>query len=307
MSASRGPTIRGRDPELAALGEQLDRLRSGSGSVVLIEGAAGMGKSRLIGEAVSMARRLSLSAGIGVAEPAENVAELAPLLRALFDGPEPLLDRGALSSLPAAREQRYWLLQDLQSILERAAIDSPMLICLDDVHWADSGTAAALRALPPRLGSLPIGWVLALRPDQGPAPVRRAFDQLIGDGAERLVLKPLGASAVAQVARDVVRAAPDQALMQMAEGAGGNPFLLVELLLGLRQEHLVRVDSGQATLTATRLPHRVRVSMRERLARLSESVRQVATAADRLAARLLPGAGHDVARPRRPGRPRWVK
>ena len=33
--------------------------------------------------------------------------------------------------------------------------------------------------------------------------------------------------------------------MQMAEGAGGNPFLLVELLLGLRQEHLVRVDSGQ--------------------------------------------------------------
>ena len=282
MSASRGPTIRGRDPELAALGEQLDRLRSGSGSVVLIEGAAGMGKSRLIGEAVSMARRLSLSAGIGVAEPAENVAELAPLLRALFDGPEPLLDRGALSSLPAAREQRYWLLQDLQSLLERAAIDSPMLICLDDVHWADSGTAAALRALPPRLGSLPIGWVLALRPDQGPAPVRRAFDQLVGDGAERLVLKPLGASAVAQVASDVVRAAPDQALMQMAEGAGGNPFLLVELLLGLRQEHLVRVDSGHATLTATRLPDRVRVSMRERLARLSESARQVATVAGSL-------------------------
>ena len=76
MSASRGPTIRGRDPELAALGARLHRLRSGSGSVVLIEGAAGMGKSRLIGEAVSMARRLSLSAGIGVAEPAENVAAL---------------------------------------------------------------------------------------------------------------------------------------------------------------------------------------------------------------------------------------
>src|SRR4030081_1564200 len=242
-----------------------------------------MGKSRLIGEGVRMAHRLSLPVGIGSAEPSESVADLAPLLRALFDGREPLLDRAGLSSLHAAPEQRYWRLQDLQSLLERAAIDSPLLIFLDDVQWADSGTVAALRALPPRLASLPIGWVLAMRPDQGPGHLRCAVQSLADEGAERLVLEPLSQAAVAQVASDVMQAEPDETLLLMAGEAGGNPFLLVELLEGLRQEKLVQVDSGHATLTAYRLPDRVRASMRERLARMSESARQLATVAGSLA------------------------
>jgi DNA-binding CsgD family transcriptional regulator/DNA-binding Lrp family transcriptional regulator len=79
-----------------------------------------------------------------------------------------------------------------------------------------------------------------------------------------------------------MQAEPDEALVRMAGEAGGNPFLLVELLEGLRQEGLVRVDSGRATLTAHRLPDRVRESMRERLARMSDSARQVATVAGSL-------------------------
>jgi DNA-binding CsgD family transcriptional regulator/DNA-binding Lrp family transcriptional regulator len=264
------------------LGDLLDRARSGSGAVLLIEGAAGMGKSRLIGEAVRMAQRLSFPVGLGAAEPSESVAELAPLLRALFDGREPLLDRAALASLHAAPEQRYWRLQDLQSLLERAAMDSPLLIVLDDVQWVDGGTVAALRALPPRLASLPIGWVLAMRPDQGPGPLRSAVEYLADEGAERLVLQPLDPAAVAQVASDVMEAEPDETLLLMAGEAGGNPFLLVELLEGLRQEQLVHVDSGRATLTARRLPDRVRASMRERLARMSDPARQVATVAGSL-------------------------
>jgi DNA-binding CsgD family transcriptional regulator/DNA-binding Lrp family transcriptional regulator len=281
FSPTTSPTIRGRDAELALLGEQLDRVRSGSGAVLLIEGAPGLGKSRLIAEGVRMAHRLSLRAGIGAAEPSDSVAELAPLLRALFDGPEPLLDRAGLSSLRAATEQRYWRLQDLQSLLERAAMDGPLLIFLDDVQWVDSGTVAALRALPPRLGSLPIGWVLATRPDQ-PGQLRSAVEYLADQGAERLVLEPLSQAAVAQVARDVMRADPDETLVRMAGEAGGNPFLLVELLEGLRQEDLVRVDSGRATLTDYRLPDRVSTSMRERLARMPESAHQVATVAGSL-------------------------
>ena len=79
-----------------------------------------------------------------------------------------------------------------------------------------------------------------------------------------------------------MQAEPDETLVRMAGEAGGNPFLLVELLEGLRQEKLVRVDSGRATLTDYRLPDRVRASMRERLARMSESARQVATVAGSL-------------------------
>jgi DNA-binding CsgD family transcriptional regulator len=276
------PAIRGRDAELGSLGGLLERVRSGSGAVVVIEGEAGMGKSRLIGEGVRMARRLSLAAGVAAAEPSESVAELAPLLRALFDGPKPLLDRGGLTSVHAAPEQRYWRLQDLQSLLERVATDGPLLIFLDDVQWVDGGTVAALRALPPVMASLPIGWVLALRPDQGSADLRRALDFLVEGGAERLVLEALSRAAVAQIASDVMDAEPDESLLQIAGEAGGNPFLLVELLEGLREEELVRVDSGRATLTDYRLPDRVRASMRERLARMPESARQVATVAGSL-------------------------
>jgi len=264
------------------LGELLDRVRSGSGAVLLIEGEAGMGKSRLIGEGVTMARRMSFPAGIGAADPSESVAELAPLLRALFDGSEPLLDRAGLSSLRAGPEQRYWWLQDLQSLLERAAMNRPLLIFLDDVQWVDSGTVAALRALPPRLASVPVGWVLAMRADQGSGELRSTVEYLADEGAERLVLEPLSQAAVAQMASDVMQAEPDETLLQMADEAGGNPFLLAELLEGLKVENLVRVDSGQATLTEYRLPDRVSTSMRERLARMSETPRQVATVAGSL-------------------------
>jgi DNA-binding CsgD family transcriptional regulator len=276
------PTIRGRDTELAVFGKLVDRVRSGSGAVLLVEGEAGMGKSRLLGEAVRMADRLYVPVGIGAAEPSESMAELAPLLRALFDGPEPLLDRAGLSGLRAGPEERYWQLQDLQSLLERAAMVHPLLIVLDDVQWVDSGTVAALRALPTRLASLPIGWVLAMRPDQGSGQLRSTLDHLADEGAEGLVLEPLGAEAVAEMARDVMQAEPDQSLLQIAGEAGGNPFLLAELLEGLREEKLVRVDSGQATLTDYRLPDRVSTSMHERLARMSEPARQVATVAGSL-------------------------
>jgi DNA-binding CsgD family transcriptional regulator/DNA-binding Lrp family transcriptional regulator len=282
LRSAFGQTIRGRDAELGALGELLDRVRSGSGAVLLIEGAAGMGKSRMIAEGAKMAHRLGFPVGTGAAEPSESVAELAPLLRALFDGPEPLLDRAGLRSLHAAPEQRYWRLQDLQFLLERAAMDSPLLILLDDVQWADSGTAAALRALPPRLASLPIGWVVAMRPDQGSGQLRSAVEYLADEGAQRLMLEPLSEAAVAQVTSDVMQAAPDETLVRMTAEVGGNPFLLVELLEGLRLEELVRVDAGHATLTADRLPDRVSVSMRERLARMSDSARHVATVAGSL-------------------------
>jgi DNA-binding CsgD family transcriptional regulator/tetratricopeptide (TPR) repeat protein len=275
-------TIRGRDAELAAVGDLLGRVRSGSGGVLLIGGAAGMGKSRLIGEGVRMAQRASVAVGIGAAEPWESVAELAPLLRALFDGPEPLLDRAGLGNLHAAPELRYWRLQELQSLLERAAMRSPLAIFLDDLQWADSGTIAALRALPPRLASQPIGWVLAMRPDQRSSQLRSAVEDLADEGAERFALEPLSPPAVAQVARDVMQAEPDESLLRMAGQAGGNPFLLVELLEGLREEGLIRVHARVATLIDDRLPDRVSTGMRERLDRMSDSARQVATVAGSL-------------------------
>jgi hypothetical protein len=280
----RTPPVRGRDDELAALRHQMDHVSSGRGAVVLIEGAAGIGKSRLLAEACSMALRGSVRVGASEAAQGESVVELAALLEALFGGPTPLLDRAVLREAHAAPEQRYWFLQDVQTLLERAAHDAPLLVCVDDLQWADSGTATALRLLPSRLAALPIGWILAYRPGQGSRSVLAAVEALERDGAEKIVLGPLDGPGVALVATDAFGAEPDEALLRMTEQTHGNPFLLVELLTGLGDEALVKVRSGRAELAQPRLPNRVRESMRKRLARMSPPARKavtVATALDR--------------------------
>ena len=277
--------LRGRDRELAALTAHLDLLRDGAGTVVLIEGGAGMGKSRLLQELGSIARSRSIRVGSGVADAGESMVQLSALMEALFGGTSPLLERDTLRDDHASPEQRYWLLQDLEAILERAALASPLLVCLDDMQWADSGTAAAVRTLPARLGSVPVAWVIAMRPAQGSPHVRDAVDVLERNGADRISLGPLASDGVAEVAADVLLAEPGPAVLKMAARAGGSPFLLVEILSGLREENLVQIESGRAELVEARLPHRVTESMRRRLHRMSDEARHVATAASALGRR----------------------
>src|SRR3989442_11734537 len=136
--------FQGRDGELALIRAELERLSDGAEGVVVVEGPAGMGKSRLLEEVAAIARSLGIRVGRSAADPSETVVELAALLAALFDGTKPLLDPSGLSALHARPEQRFWLLRDLQQLLERAALESPLLISVDDCHWADGGTVAAL-------------------------------------------------------------------------------------------------------------------------------------------------------------------
>src|SRR5260221_9067498 len=175
----------GRDLELALVRGELERLSDGAEAVVIVEGAAGMGKSRLLAEAAEIARGLGIRVGRSAADPSETMVELAALLAALFDGAEPLLDPGTLSTLHAQPEQRFWLLRDLQQLLERSALASPLVISVDDAHWADGGTVAAIRTLPARLMGLPITWVIALRPPRETTPLAAALEHLKHDRAVR--------------------------------------------------------------------------------------------------------------------------
>ena len=106
--------FQGRDAELALIRNELERLSDGTESVVVVDGAAGMGKSRLLAEVAAIARSLGIRVGSSAADPSEAVVEVAALLTALFDGAEPLLDPGELSTLHAQFEQWFWLLRDLQ-------------------------------------------------------------------------------------------------------------------------------------------------------------------------------------------------
>src|SRR5580700_7178312 len=117
--------VRGRETELAIFGQHLDQLLSGVGSVVLVEGGAGMGKSRLLGEVSEMARRLSIRVGFGGADPGDTIVQLSVLTEALFEEPSPILERKALGKAHSSPEQRYWLLHDLEELLEGAALKGP--------------------------------------------------------------------------------------------------------------------------------------------------------------------------------------
>jgi DNA-binding CsgD family transcriptional regulator len=269
----------GRDAELALIRGELERLADGAEAVVAVEGAAGMGKSRLLAEVAAIARDLGIKVGASAADPSETVVELAALLGALFDGPEPLLDPGGLATLRPQPEQRFWLLRDLQQLLERAALESPLLIAIDDAHWADGGTTAALRTLPMRLMGLPIAWVIALRPPREVTPLVYALEQLKKEGARSIALGPLADDAVAQLAADILAAQPDQSILKQLAQADGSPFLVVETLLGLQEEERVRVVDGRAELIDGRLPRRVHEKMRERLGRLSDEASDAVTVA----------------------------
>jgi len=272
-------SLRGRDTELAVLGQHLDQLLSGIGSVVLVEGGAGIGKSRLLSEVAGMAERLSVRVGFGVADPANSVVPLSVLMEALFEGRSPILERADLGDSHASPEQRYWLLQELDALIEAAALEAPLLICLDDIQWADAGTAAVLRALQSRPSTAQITWLVALRPGIGSPQIRSAVDFLEDHGATKIALGPLDQAGIAQMAADLLAAKPGSDLLKMAERSAGSPFLLVDLLSGLREEGLIRFESGRAELVEWRLPHRVSESMRLRLERMSDSARQVATVA----------------------------
>ncbi len=281
----QGLPLRGRGDELAAIGARLDEVRSGVGSVILVEGRAGLGKSRLLDACAAMAAERSFRVGRGAAEPQRRVVELDALFDALFDGDDPLVARGALGDDHASPEQRFWLLQDIQALIEEAALRDPLLLCLDDLQWSGVGCAAAIRQLPQRLASLPVGWVMAFRPDQGIPQVQTVKEQLQEAGAEMIRLGPLGPRAVAEIATDVLGAEPDEELLRKAELVQGNPFLLIEFFRGLQDEHIVAVQAGTARLLEDRLPRRVSDSMRGRLLRMSPTADRLATLASALGRR----------------------
>src|ERR1700726_1728231 len=120
-NASSSP-IRGRDEQLQMIAGFLERVRAGVGGVAIIEAAAGLGKTRLLAAARAAAGALSFRTGLGAAEPGHSSVGLAVLMEALFGGAESLVERNALGSRNGSREEPFWLLQDLETLMERAAL-----------------------------------------------------------------------------------------------------------------------------------------------------------------------------------------
>jgi DNA-binding CsgD family transcriptional regulator len=261
------------------LSEQLAAAWGGAGTVTVIEAAPGLGKTRLLEESSKIAARLSMQVGWGGGDRARLAVQIAPVLDALFGGETPLLDRSHLASLKAVADQPYWLLLELGELLEVRAREGPLLVCLDDLQWADLGSVSAVRGLTSQTVGSPIAWIVALRRGEAGGDRLRLVDALISDGATRLELTALERSAVAALAEDVVGGSPDETLLRTADAAGGNPLLVLDLLRGLTEEGALHIVGGSVGLRHPVLPHRLQDSTERRLAELPSRSRHAATVA----------------------------
>ena len=253
---------------------QLKALAAGRGSVVLVTGPAGIGKTTLLGEAAGLAADGGILVLRGGGDPAARAVPLGAILDALVSMDDPPVDPVRLHELSQSPDQRFWLVRELQESLEKAAHRAPLLVVVDDLQWADAASASALVTLSSRLATHRISWLLALRSGELADAAQYAVGRLEAAGASEVWLGPLDETAVAQVARDMLGGEPDGALREVLSRAEGQPFLLTELLRGLLTENLVTVDSGTARLAAgAPLPRRLVDSVASQLARLTVPAR----------------------------------
>jgi DNA-binding CsgD family transcriptional regulator len=267
--------VRGREAEQKIVRDLLRRTQRGAGGVVLVDGEPGIGKSLLLRDATDEAAERGFSLVAGAADQLGQAIPFFALSAALRE-PFAGLATGDLGrDLPDAAA--WWISQTRTHLEQRAAV-APVLVCLDDLHWASPATLAVLRALPRDLKRSPVAWLLA-RSSAPHRDVDYLFGQLEQDGAARVILAPLEQDAVTAMLTAAFGAPPDQGLADLACSAAGNPALLAELLGGLRDDHAVQVAGGRAVLASARLPRRIHRLAQRRLDGLSPRARHLVVTA----------------------------
>ena len=191
--------LHGREAEQKIVRDLLRRAQRGAGGLVLVDGEPGIGKSLLLRDATDEAAELGFSLAAGAADQLGQTIPFFALRAALHEPSAELSTDDPGRGLPTAAA---WWMTQIRANLEQRASAAPVLVCLDDLHWASPATLAALRALPRDLKHYPVAWLLA----RSSTPQRATgylFGQLEQDGAARVTLGPLDQDAVA-AARDLL-------------------------------------------------------------------------------------------------------
>jgi DNA-binding CsgD family transcriptional regulator len=252
LKAVRSPVVARlleRDEELGTLVQAARDAAAARGSVTLVTGEAGIGKTSLIR---ALRDRLPAACTMlaGACEPLSVPLPLGPVREIVEDagGGDPA-ELGSGDRLTQAR----WVTR----AIERCA---PAVVVIEDAHWADPLTLDVVRLVARRVASMSAAVVLTLRDDE--AGANPALGLLLGDLAgapevRRLPLRPLSATAIRELAAD---GALDAA--ELGRATGGNPFLVTE-----------------AIAAGDRLPASVRDAALARAGRLSAQARRVVDAA----------------------------
>ena len=273
----------GRTAELEVLRRAWSGTQRGGGRVALIEGEAGVGKSRLADEflrwvatesgAVLRARGYDARAGVPYGPVVEvlrdaltapglagadpqwlaEVARLLPELRQRFSGlPE--------ITPPPAPAEAWRLFEAVAQLLLAVAAEQPIAVAIDDLHWCDGDSCNLLHFLTRRLENAPVLWcaTLTLGELQRDAPAARLCRALrVKPKAAVLALTPLGEQEVWQMIREMGHVAAPTGGRRLAarlhQVTGGNPFYVVELLKTLFAQGWLTADanSGEWRVGAT--------------------------------------------------------
>jgi class 3 adenylate cyclase len=270
--AEEAAPLVGRQAELAQLGLLLERARAtGEGEVVLVRGEAGIGKTRLAAETARAAaalgfachKALVLDFGAGEGRHplrvlarglvADGDAEAArrPLLLDLLGEPLPPEERLLVDAMDE-RERRRGRQEALAALLAAAARRSPVLLVVEDLHWAGPDLLEDLAALAEASAALPVALVLTTRHDGDPidaawraragavAPTTIDLARLRDAEARLLAQRLLAGEEAGTVERCVAR-------------AQGNPLFLEQLLRYLRERQDDAVPATVQSLVQARL------------------------------------------------------
>jgi DNA-binding CsgD family transcriptional regulator len=265
--------LRGRESERGTLCALIGAARDLVGGIVVVEGAAGIGKTRLLEEAWRMAAGEGLVVATSRADELDQVTPWGVLLRALSASDPPLVDPAGIAELRDLSDQRLAVIDHVRAELEDASSREPILVAIDDLQWADGATLLAVGLLPAQLFSYPIAWLFGLRRFPASSRIDRVLQRLDEAGASHLHLGPLELSAATELARDVAGSPPPEDLPDVVARAEGNPLYTIELLRAGVPE------SGHARAVASGVPRVVRTAIMRHLGSLSDSAQQLLSVA----------------------------
>ena len=294
-----GPLV-GRAHEQARLHAALEAACGGEARVVAVLGEAGIGKSRLAAELAAEAGRRGAGLLVGHAYQSEQDLPFGPWIDALRTG-RMAADADLLARLePRLRDALRRLLplpgpgqsgpmdprelfEAVTHLVERAADRHPLLLVLEDIHWADDMSMRLLAFLGRRLGRHAVLVLVTAREEEmggDSSPLGRTLEELArGRHLEALSLVPLSRSETAELVRRLApRSAPAGELGHLDEDvwrlSEGNPFVVVETIQSYGQGGGLR--TGRSRLV---VPDPVQALVVQRLERLSDPSRRLAAAA----------------------------
>ena len=289
----------GREHETARLRTALESAAGGTGGLVLLTGDAGVGKTRLVEEALGP--RLLRGAATPAGSPyGPVIGALREYLRSSpgsLDGCGPLRNHLAvlLPELGEARASadRATLIEAIRCGLATLAAERPAALLLDDLQWSDEATIELLAALALPVRRMPLLVVGAYRSDELPRshPLRRLRHDLRRDRAlAEIALEPFDEAQTGELIAQLAGATPNPRLTRLLhDRTGGTPFFVEELTAALLEAGRLGDGGDGLELTlddAVPLPGTVRDAVLVRLAPLSEQGRAAAEAAAVAGARL---------------------